>query len=436
LIEEIDLLNMVEHKRNEIIELTRSLIRIPSVTGEERDCQNFVLDRLNRLGWKMDVWEPKISELKNHPAYSDVEKCEEVSLRNYDGRPNVVATLQGSGGGKSLILNGHVDVVPPGSREMWSHDPWGAELENGRLYGRGAVDMKGGLAAIIAAAETICEASVSLKGNLIVESVVDEESGGNGTLSCLLRGYTGDAAILTEPSQLMIRNGIALASTGTNQYRIKVKGRSGHPSNLQLAEYVSAIDKASTILGAIKNFNSIRQQERLRLNPPLYRMFAVTNLIGVGKVRAGEWFSMMPNLALIEGSMQCYPGENLEETKKKFTDYITSFANLDPWMRSNPPEIEFFGIHIIPTEIGTGEPIVTTVQDSARKIWKAEPMLMGLPGGSDLRIFTEYGKIPALLFGPGGGGLHAVDEFVIANDVIDITKAIVSTICSWCRMER
>lgn len=171
------LLNLVESKRNEIIELTRSLVRIPSVAGEEANCQDFVLDRLRRLGARLDVWEPKISELKDHPAYSDVEKYEEPKLRSYEGRPNVVATFQGSGGGKSLVLNGHVDVVPSGPREMWTHDPWGGEVEEGRLYGRGAVDMKGGLAAMIAAGQVIAEDGVSLRGNLILESVVDEEPG-------------------------------------------------------------------------------------------------------------------------------------------------------------------------------------------------------------------------------------------------------------------
>lgn len=130
---------------------------------------------------------------------------------------------------------------------------------------------------------------MSLKGNLIIESV-DEEPGGNGTLACLLKGYRADAALLAEPSQLFVRNAIGIASTGVNQYRIRIRGRSGHPSNAQVgAEYVSAIDKASKLLGAIKDFNSIRQQERQRLNDPFYRMFAATNLIGVGKIRAGEY---------------------------------------------------------------------------------------------------------------------------------------------------
>ena len=428
------LLNLVESKRNEIIELTRSLVRIPSVAGEEANCQDFVLDRLRRLGARLDVWEPKISELKDHPAYSDVEKYEEPKLRSYEGRPNVVATFQGSGGGKSLVLNGHVDVVPSGPREMWTHDPWGGEVEEGRLYGRGAVDMKGGLAAMIAAGQVIAEAGVSLRGNLILESVVDEEPGGNGTLACLLRGYKGNAAIFTEPSQIFGRGAIGVASTGVSAYRIKVKGRSGHPSTGGFGpEYVSAIDKASKLLGAIKDFNSIRQREGLAVNHPLYRALPLTNMIGVGKIRAGDWFSIMPDLCVIEGSMECFPREDIEETKKKFVDYVQRFAHLDPWMRSNPPEIEFFGIHMVPTEVRTDEPIVTTVRDFVREVLKTEPLVFGLPAGSDLRIFTEYAGTPAVHFGPGGGGTHGSDEFVLVDDVIDVTKVLVSTICAWCR---
>jgi len=429
----MDLLNLVDSRRNEIIELARSLVRIPSVAGEEGACQNFVSDRFRGLDVSVDVWEPDISQLKNHLGYSDIEKCEEQRLRSYEGRPNVVATIEGSGGGRSLILNGHVDVVPSGSAEMWNHDPWGGEIEKGRLYGRGAVDMKGGLAAMIAAAEVISEAGISFKGDLILESVVDEETGGNGTLACLLRGYAGDAAVFTEPSQLFGPGSIGIASRGANQYRIKVRGKSGHPSTGYFKpDYVSAIDKAAKLLEAIKNFNSIRQEEGLRLNHPLYRMYSETNMIGVGKIRAGDWFSMMPDLCIIEGSLECFPGEDLEEIKNKFADYIDKFADLDPWMRKIPPETEFFGLQITATEVGANEPIVTAVENSVREVLKVEPKVFGFAAGSDQRIFTEYGRIPAVHFGPGGGGVHAADEFVLIKDVVDVTKVLLSTICKWC----
>jgi acetylornithine deacetylase len=413
--------------------LTQSLVRIPSVAGEEGACQNFVSDRFKRLGFKVNVFEPNIAQLKSHPAYCDIERCEEEKLRSYEGRPNVVATIKGTGLGRSLILNGHADVVPPGPKEMWSHDPWGGEIEEGRVYGRGALDMKGGLAAMIAASEIISEADVPLKGDLILESVADEEPGGNGTLACLMQGYRANAAILTEPSQLIGRGAISLACRGANQFRIRVKGRSGHPSTSYMsADYVSAIDKASKLLAGIRDFNSIRQEEGLSLNHPLYRLYSETNMIGVGKIKGGEWFTIVPNMCLIEGTLECFPGEDLEETKKKFVNYVHRLADLDPWMRENPPEIEFFGLQFMPTEVRANEPIVTTLQSSLREVLNIEPKLFGLAGGSDQRIFTEYGKIPAVLYGPGGGGLHAADEFVFIEDVVDVTKVLLSVVSKWC----
>lgn len=428
-----DLSENVKEKRDEIIDLCRKLVAIPSVAGEEGECQRFIADRLSRLGLELDLWEPDIVKLKEHPAYSSVELCEDTKLHTYKDRPNVVATLKGKAKGKSLILNGHVDVVPTGPTEMWTHNPWGGEIENGRLYGRGAVDMKGGLAAIMMAVEVLVETDIQLSGDLTIESVVDEEPGGNGTLACLLRGYKADAAIFTEPSQLFGQGAIGIASKGANQYRILVRGRSGHITGGRLSkEYVSAIDEAVKVLQAIKNFNSIRQSESIDLNPPYYSPNLEKGMIGVGKMKCGDWFSMMPNLCEIEGALECYPGEDLENTKKKFQDYIQAFARLDPWMKDNPPEVEFFGLHIVPAKIRPNEPIVLTLSRWIKRISNVDAHVFGFPAGSDQRIFTEYAEIPAVHFGPSGGGIHVADEYVNVGDLVDLTNILANTIADWC----
>ena len=217
---EAKIIDKVEEKQEKIIELLATLVKIPSLTGEERDAQEFVAGYLKNLGLKVDVWEPDIKELfdrypdvaqypshwqhdlilpyQNLPSYVDLVKSGKMDVLNYKNRPNVVGTWKGSGeGGRSLILNGHIDTVTIEPRDEWTHEPFGAEIEDGKMYGRGASDMKSGIVAAMVALECLIELGVNLRGDVIFESVVNEEHAGNGTLACVARGITADAAIIT-----------------------------------------------------------------------------------------------------------------------------------------------------------------------------------------------------------------------------------------------
>ncbi|MCL6430943.1 MAG: M20/M25/M40 family metallo-hydrolase, partial [Anaerolineae bacterium] len=188
----------VERGEGQIIDDLKELVRIPSVVGQEGSCQEALRRKLAALGLAVTAFEADPEEVRRHPAYVSVPW-------GYRGRPNVVGRLQGSGGGRSLVLNGHVDVVSPEPTDAWTVDPWGAEERDGRIYGRGALDMKSGLAAILGAVRAIRHAGITLRGDLQVHSVIEEEAGGGGgTLACLMKGYTADALIIPEPGGLSV----------------------------------------------------------------------------------------------------------------------------------------------------------------------------------------------------------------------------------------
>ena len=175
------LVQKIDDSRERAVAFLQQMIAIPSVTGDEAKIQKFLADYMTKIGLDVDMWETDWGELKKHPAYRPVD-------RGYEGRPNIVATLKGSGGGRSLLLNGHTDVIPVGGGEGWSDDPWSATIKNGRIYGRGSADMKSGVASHIMAVECLLAAGLKPKGDVYINVVVDEEVSGHGTLDTVIRG--------------------------------------------------------------------------------------------------------------------------------------------------------------------------------------------------------------------------------------------------------
>ena len=188
------LLQKIDENREKSITFLQQMIAIPSVTGDEAKIQKFLADYMANIGLDVDMWETDWDELKKHPGYRPVD-------RGYEGRPNIVATLKGSGGGRSLLLNGHTDVIPVGGGEGWSDNPWSAKIKNGRIYGRGSADMKSGVASHIMAVECLKAAGLKPKGDVYINVVIDEEVSGHGTLDTVIRGYKADAGISGETAR-------------------------------------------------------------------------------------------------------------------------------------------------------------------------------------------------------------------------------------------
>jgi acetylornithine deacetylase len=407
----------IDRKRDEIIGFLQDLIRIPSVTGEEGEIQHFIAGHLRAMGLQIDIWEPDRAALKGHPAYVAVSS-------GYEGRPNVVGLLKGSGGGKSLLFNGHVDVIPAGAAGSWDKAPWSGEVEEGRIYGRGASDMKAGLAAMTMAVQSILRSGIRLKGDVILEYTVDEELSGNGTLACVLKGYRADGGICCETSSMRVQPG----SIGRIWFEIKVKGKA---AGIQRRwEGVNAIDKGYRVSRAVSDFERVRIQ---RVSHPLYPDIRGAIPCMVGVFESGSYPSAFPDACLLKGSLATVPGEDSNAVKAEFSRFLAQQVADDPWLKDHPPEVAFVGYFAEPSEIPPDSPIVGLLCENFTGVTGRRPVISGREGAADIRFLNRYGQTPTVIFGPGmTEQMHANNEWAPVEDLIQATKVLALTVLEWC----
>jgi acetylornithine deacetylase len=411
------ILSAVDEKRGDIIRFLQRLVSHPSVTGDEKPIQEFIAALLRGMGLSVDMWEPDHDELKRHPAYVAVE-------RGYENRPNVVGTYKGKGGGRSLLFNGHVDVIPAGSLDAWSVSPWEGKVSDGRLYGRGASDMKSGLAAMTMALDAVLKAGLRPKGDLFLEYTVDEELSGNGTLACILRGYRADAGICCETSSLHVQPGCI----GRIWFEIQIKGK---PAGIQRRfEGVSAIEKGYLVAKAVSNLEAIRINE---LHHPLYPDNLSSLPCMVTQFDSGTFPSAFPDTCTLKGSIASLPGEETTAVKEAFVEHIRLFSRTDPWLKDHPPNVRFVGYCGDSAEIPVDHPIVVTLTEKFTSVTGKSPPITGRQGAADIRYLIKYGNTPTVIFGPGPTEqMHATNEWVKVDDLIVATKTLALTIAEWC----
>ena len=410
-------LALIDRKRDDIIRFLQALVTYPSVTGDEYDIQMFIAQTLKDMGLEVDMWEPDHEELKKHPAYVHVE-------RGYENRPNVVGILKGKGGGRSLLFNGHVDVIPAGPAAAWTVSPWGGKISENRLYGRGASDMKSGLASMTMAIDAIVRSGVTLRGDVFLEYTIDEELSGNGTLACVLRGYQADAGICCETSSLHVQPGCI----GRIWFEIVVHGK---PAGIQQRRQgVNAIEKGYGIVKAVADLEAIRIDS---LDHPLYPDKLSSLPCMVGMFESGSFPSAFPDMCTLKGSLATLPGEDTAAVKQQFADHIHAYSQLDPWLKNHPPEVRFVGYCGDSAEIPREHPIVQTVSRSFTSVTGKPPQITGRQGAADIRYLIKYGNTPTVIFGPGPTDqMHANNEWVDIDDVITATKTLSLSIMDWC----
>ncbi len=449
---ETKIIDKVEGKRGKIVELLTKLVKIPSLTGEEGDAQEFVACYLRNLGLKVDLWEPDVKELfdkypdvaqypshwqhdlilpyQDLPSYEDLVKSGKMDVLNYRNRPNVVGTWKGSGqGGKSLILNGHIDTVTIEPRDEWTYDPFGAEIEDGKMYGRGASDMKSGIVAAMVALESLIELGVKLRGDVIFESVVNEEHAGNGTLACVARGITADAAIITEPT----KNHIRLGNAGAVYWGVKVKGRSkptGARWRGREQEGVSAIEKLSRVIESLSEMEGKLNQKSRHPHIPDQNSFSLV----MGRVRGGHYDTVTASECTLNGS--AYFGSevgSVTDVMEYIRRAISEANKKDQWLTEVPAEVSFLH-HDDPSDIDLKEPIIQTLLSAAQRVTGERPPVYRGTASCDMRHLINQGKIPTTVFGPGWGDqIHKPDEFIPIDSMVPSVKVLALTIYDWCK---
>ena len=423
-------LQRIDGRQKDIISFLESLVRIPSVTGSEKAYQQFMAETLTGMGFKVDTWDADEEDLKQkYPGYF-LSRMFAPPLKD---RPNVVGTLKGSGGGKSLLLNGHADVVSPEPVANWKHDPWGAVIEDGKMYGRGTCDMKGGIAAHIMAVRILLDEGIRLKGDLIIESPIEEEGPGTGTLACQARGYRADAGIVTEPTN----NEIVTAFVGGVYPMIFVEGRASHAT--MAWEGVDAIEKAMVVVKAIKDYGAWRAETSHHPMFKSYPQVAGSSPITMFDRADNKQIGTVPSLVFLGTRGTVMPGEDPDEVIRLMESWIRKASDKDPWLREHPPKFNWYkhGPRSVPAEIPTVHPIVQSLLGGYRKAAGSQPQISGFISPADWQsLNTAEPVTPCIGFGPGDvRQAHTADEYVPIAQVIECTRALAMTIIDWCGVE-
>ena len=415
--------SVVDSARDELIGFLQKLVQLPSLPGQEQKAQHFVADKLRSLGLDVDVVPSELSELKDHPAFCD----DGVAFRE---RLNVVGRWAGRARpanrstSRSLILNGHMDVVPTGSETLWSDSPWSGLVRGGKLYGRGSCDMKAGVTANLFAIQTLQAIGFRPAADVLVESVIGEESGGVGTLTTLVKGFKADAAIITEPTRLHL----CPVQSGALTFRIKVSGRAIHACMKPYG--VSAIEKFYVVLQAVQE---LERRRHVEYRNPLYEDPNNIAPINFGTLRSGDWPSTVPDELVVEGRFGVMPGESTAVARAALDAALSKASAADAWLGEHSPTLEWFEGQFESGQTAQDAPIVQTIADCHQRMFGKAPVVQGVTYGSDLRLFTNHGGIPAVLYGPGNVlHAHTVDEFVELEEVIEATKVLALMATQWC----
>lgn len=404
-------------QRDQAVALLAQLVRAESTQGHEREAQRIVAEHLQLLGLEVDVWEPDGAALALDPFFCSPRT-------DFEGSPNVVGVWRGSGGGRSMILNGHVDMVPVGDEAQWTRDPWGGEVENGRLYGRGSTDMKGGNVSLLLAVAALKSLGVVLRGDVILQSVVEEESGGAGTLAAARRGYRADAALVPEPTGMRIFP----KQQGSLWFRLTVTGRAAHGGTRY--EGVSAIEKTQTVLASLSQLETDRNA---RINDPLFAGMPIPVPINVGSIRGGDWPSTVPDRVVLEGRLGVMPGETMEAAQTEMAHTLALLADADPWFAEHPVVPEWFGARWLPGDIDPDSEIVRLLAARYRDIVGAAPVIAASPWGTDAGLLGAAAQTPSVVFGPGTTAVaHYADEYVEIDRVLQVAAIVALTLADWC----
>jgi len=407
-----EILKAIDGLSDEIISLLVRLIKIESITGNEEKIQGEIVEFLKMMRMEIDIWEPDTAELEKHPV------CAPINM-SFENRPIVVGSWRGSDQGRSLLLNGHVDVVKPG--KGWSCDPFGGEVRDNKIFGRGAADMKGGIVAMLMALKALKSLGLNPKGDILIETVVDEENGVNGSLAGLMRGYTADACINCEASDLDIQP----AHSGVMEYFIHVYGKSTPISRKN--EAVSPIQNGYRIVQAMSNLESIL---RVTHNHNLFPEGSMN--IYVTSFHCGVGSTILPDEAIIGGMVRLLPGMETESTRKMVEGYITKVAALDPFMKTHPPKFEWKGLYAESMEIPLDNSMVSCLQNAFEDATGRPNKISGHEGACDPWAICNYGNIPTVIFGPGKiTQMHAINEYVAISDLMDATKTLSLAIYNW-----
>jgi acetylornithine deacetylase len=404
------------------VEWLTSLVGFPSVRGEEAPCQDWIARELSARGWPVDRY------VLADVAIDGLPGCSPVMDTDYGRAVQVVASLRAPRQqGRSLIMQGHVDVVPTGPLDMWTSPPFAPAIRDGRLYGRGANDMKSGVCAMVFALDGLRRAGYVPGSDLYVQTVTEEESTGNGALSTLARGYRADACLIPEPTAGRILRG----TVGVMWFRLCLRGRPVHVSQSETGTnaILSAFGLIEALRGHTRDLNA-----RVKDHPWFGR---IPNPIkfNPGKIAGGDWASSTPAWCEVDCRIAVLPGMSLAAFREELAGVVMAASRQDPFLADNPPEIVWNGFQADDYVLEPGSDFETAMRAAHRRhnAYEAEESI--LPAVTDCRFYGRYYGIPSLAYGAAGNGSHGFDEYVELASVKQLTLTIASFIADWCGVQ-
>jgi acetylornithine deacetylase len=404
--------------RSAVVSSLHELLAIPSVSGSdaESDVQHQLAKAVEELGLDVDLWSMDLDELAAVDGFpgTEAERSEAWGL---------VGTTAGASAPPALVLQGHVDVVPPGDLAHWRSEPFQPTLRGGRIHARGACDMKAGVVANLAAVQALRNSGAPLPGGLAVHLVIGEEDGGLGAFGTLRRGHGGRACVITEPTSGTLITGAAGALTFT----IDVPGAATHAATPYAGS--SAIDSYVRLHMGLQSL----QAERNRIVEPLMREYPVAYPLVIGRVQAGDWSSSVPDRLVAEGRLGLRIDEDPAAARAELEYWIGVVAEGDPYLRDHPPVVSWSGGQFAGGRLPEGHPLADTVARAHADVTGGtSPRERGAPYGSDLRLYAGSG-IPTLHYGPGDVRLaHGPEEAVEIDEVIRVVETLVVTALRVC----
>lgn len=397
--------------QEEAVDLLKLLAACDTTDYHEKNGQIHVEKLLNQMGLVVERVYPQPEKLTKYTCFN--------TGHTYDDRYCVVGTLKGSGGGRSLILNAHMDTVLPASPEEWKTDPFTPCEKDGRLYGLGTADTKSGMAAMLMALRILKEAGVKLKGDVIFQGVVDEEAGGgNGSLACIDAGYRADAVLVAEPTCLKPCS----AHMGSYAFWLTVEGKSAH-GNMKW-EGVSAFEKALPIMNALSELEKKWQKRTYDLLPsPIVSVLQVT--LGDGSITIPGECTLLVNFTYLPDGYRYWD---------EIQQVIASCVEQDQWLKEHPVKItkhhDCGPYYTSPSE-DWPETIVKVMKQTGHSVVKIE----GMPCGADGRLYANIGGMPTVIMGPGSiECAHKPNEFVEIREFLEAVRVYTELICEWCGM--
>lgn len=417
-----EILQSVKAGFQDQIGFTQELVRFPSLRGQEHTAQDFLARQLRKRGYPVDSWAIELDQIKDHPGFSPVTV-------SYDNAINVVASHRPrQESGRSLILNGHIDVVPEGPRDMWTRPPFEPFLEGDWLYGRGAADMKAGLAANIFALDALRRLGWQPAATVYIQSVTEEECTGNGALACLQRGYRADAALIPEPGDDML----VRANAGVIWFQVTVRGVPVHVRDAGAG--ANAIECAYLLMQALRGLEADWNE---RKGDHLYfEDYEHPINLNIGKIAGGDWASSVPAWCTFDCRIAIYPGVDPRDAATEIEACLQKASRAHPFLANSPPEIEYNGFFAQGYVLEEGSAAEQTLGRAHARSYGQSLESFVTPGYLDARVFVLYDDCPCLVYGPTSENIHAFDERVSLASVERVTGSIALFIAEWCGLER